>query len=308
MQFLMHLAAEYGVAFVFGVVLLEQLGLPLPAYPVLMLTGGLAARGDLSPVGLYAAAIIACLIADVAWYQAGQSFGRRVLRLLCRISLSPDSCVRQTETIFTRWGATSLLVAKFVPGFASVATALAGALGIRRASFLVFDTLGAAIWTGVGLLLGMLFSDAIGELMQTLTQLGRWGLGLILLALLLFVLSKWWQRYRFNRQLRMDRLSVADLAALLENGERPLIVDARSAFGRDEGRIPGAVPYATTGTWPEALGSHPRDGLIVVYCACPNDATAVTTARKLLEQGYKRVRPLAGGIDAWVAAGGALER
>ncbi len=307
MDFLMRLAAEYGVALVFGVVLLEQLGMPLPGYPVLMVTGGLAARGELSMAGLFGAAVVACMIADGAWYQAGQWFGRRVLKLLCRISLSPDSCVRQTESIFTRWGAASLLAAKFVPGFASVATALAGALGIRRSSFLIFDTLGAAIWSGVGLLLGALFADAIGELMQTLTQLGRWGLGLILVALAVFVLSKWWQRYRFNRQLRMDRMSVADLSAMLDSGERPLIVDARSAFGQGDGRIPGAVAF-TNDPWPDELGQHPKDALVVVYCACPNDATAVTTARKLLERGFRQVRPLAGGIDAWVAAGGVVER
>lgn len=302
----MRLAENFGPLVVFMTVLLGQLGIPLPAYAVLILTGGLAAHGQLSLPGLFAAALAGCVIADSAWYLAGQRFGRRVLGLLCRVSLSPDSCVRQTETIFSRWGAASLLVAKFVPGFSSVATALAGALGIRRASFLLFDSLGSALWIGVGLLLGTLFADAIGELISTLGALGLWGLGLVALALALWVLAKWWRRYRFNRQLRMDRMSVADLSALLDSGERPLIVDARSALGRAEGRIPGAIPFVVD-PWPEALGQHPKDALVVVYCACPNDATAVTTARKLLERGFRRVRPLAGGIDAWVAAGRTVE-
>lgn len=303
----MRLAEDSGILVVFVTVLLEQLGIPLPAYPVLMLTGGLAAHGKLPLAGLFCAGVAGCVIADSIWYQAGTRYGRRVLGLLCRISLSPDSCVRQTETIFARWGAASLLAAKFVPGFSSVATALAGALGIRRPSFLLFDALGSAVWIGVGLLLGTLFADAIKELIATLASLGLWGLGLVAAALALWVLSKWWQRYRFNRQLRMDRMSPADLSALLESGERPLIVDARSALGQADGRIPGAVPFVVD-PWPDALGQHPKDALVVVYCACPNDATAVTTARKLLERGYRRVRPLAGGIDAWVAAGGAVER
>ncbi len=307
MAFLLHLSAEYGLLMVFGVVLLEQLGMPLPGYAVLILTGGLAAHGALSLPALLAAAVAACLIADSLWYQAGTLFGRKVLGLLCRISLSPDSCVRQTESIFIRWGAASLLVAKFVPGFASVATALAGAMGIRRGSFLLFDALGAALWSGVGLTLGVVFADTIGDVMHTLSRLGHWGVGLVALALLLFVLNKWRQRYRFNRQLRMDRMSVADLSARLAAGERPLIVDTRSTLGWAEGRIPGALALGGE-PWPAEVGLYPKDELVVVYCACPNDATAVTTARKLLQRGFRKVSPLAGGIDAWVAAGGPVER
>src|SRR6202795_1640037 len=104
-----------------------------------------------APAGALAAAksvVAAALVADTGWYLAGRKFGIRILALLCRMSLSPDSCVRQTESIFERFGATSMVFAKFVPGFASVATALAGAMRLRYAVFVLFDAVGAGLWVG----------------------------------------------------------------------------------------------------------------------------------------------------------------
>ena len=100
----------------------------------------------------------ATLIADNLWYWAGERLGRRVLRLMCKLSLTPDGCVRQTESIFLRFGPASLVVAKFVPGFASVSTAMSGALHIRRATFVLFDAIGSALWIGLGVALGWLFA------------------------------------------------------------------------------------------------------------------------------------------------------
>lgn len=306
MELLIRLISEYGLLFVFFNILAQQLGAPLPAYPVLMVTGALAARGQLNLAALLGTAVAACLLADTAWFLIGGWMGRRVLRLLCRISLSPDGCVRQTESIYTRFGAPSLLVAKFVPGFATVATAMAGAMRIRRRPFLMFDAGGATLWAGVGLALGWLFASAIEEIINTLAELGKWGLMLLTLAAALYVAWKWWQRHRFNVQLRMARVSVDSLAELLDRGERPLIVDVRSAAAREDGRIPGAILALGDALAPELL-AHPKDAMVIVYCACPNDASAVLAARKLLERGFRNVRPLAGGIDAWIAAGHALE-
>ena len=306
MELLIRLISEYGLLFVFFNILAQQLGAPLPAYPVLMVTGALAARGQLNLAALLGTAVAACLLADTAWFLIGGWMGRRVLRLLCRISLSPDGCVRQTESIFARFGAPSLLVAKFVPGFATVATAMAGAMRIRRRPFLMFDAAGATLWAGVGLALGWLFASAIEEIVNTLAELGKWGLMLLALATALYVTWKWWQRHRFNVQLRMARVSVDSLVELLGRGEHPLIVDVRSATAREDGRIPGAILALGDALAPELL-AHPKDAMVVVYCACPNDASAVLAARKLLERGFRNVRPLAGGIDAWIAAGHALE-
>jgi rhodanese-related sulfurtransferase len=177
---------------------------------------------------------------------------------------------------------------------------------IPRGAFLLFDLLGSALWVGVGLALGWLFAPAIEQIVEALAQFGKWGLMLLALAIALFVASKWWQRYRFNKQLKMARVSVDSLGALLDRGERPLIVDVRSRAARDEGRIPGAIVGLDGELAPELL-AHPKEALIIVYCACPNDASAVLAARKLLEHGFRDVRPLAGGIDAWMAAGRPLE-
>lgn len=306
MDTLIRLIADYGLLVVFVNILVQQLGAPVPGYPMLLITGALAARGELNVLALLGTAVLACLIADSIWYAIGARSGRRVLRTLCRISLSPDGCVRQTESIFTRFGAPSLLLAKFIPGFASVATALAGAMRIPRGAFVLFDALGATLWVGVGLALGWLFAPAIREIAAGLAQFGQWGLMFIALVIALFIAAKWWQRHRFNVQLRMARLSVESLSELLDRGERPLIVDVRSKAARDDGRIPGAILSLGDELGPE-LTAHPKEALIVVYCACPNDASAVIAARKLLERGFRDVRPLAGGIDAWTAAGLALE-
>jgi membrane protein DedA with SNARE-associated domain/rhodanese-related sulfurtransferase len=257
---------------------------------------------------LLLAAVAASMIADFAWYLAGSRLGRPVLRTLCRISLSPDSCVRQTESIYLRWGAPSLLVAKFIPGFAAVATALAGSIGTRLWVFLLFDGLGALLWAGLAVGLGVAFQNAVNDVIEVLEQLGKWGLLAIIAAFALIVIMKWWQRQRFYRQLRMARISVGELRNLLDRGGLPVILDVRSPLlqGQD-GRIPGAIPInaKTFGDAPPELSAN---GEVIVYCACPNEASAALIAKRLIAQGYSRVRPLQGGIDAWIAAGYAIER
>jgi membrane protein DedA with SNARE-associated domain/rhodanese-related sulfurtransferase len=307
MQQLVSLLEQYGLSFVFLHVLAEQAGVPLPAYPTLIVAGALIAHANYDAPQLLFAAVAASLIADFAWYLAGARLGRPVLRTLCRISLSPDSCVRQTESIYLRWGAPSLLVAKFVPGFAAVATALAGSIGTRLWVFLLFDGLGALLWAGLAVGLGLAFQNAVNEVIEVLEQLGKWGLPAIIAAFALFIALKWWQRQRFYRQLRMARISVAELRALLDRGELPVILDVRSPLAQgQDGRIPGAIPV-------NAMTLHDRPaemsaaGEVIVYCACPNEASAALVAKRLIQQGYSRVRPLHGGIDAWIAAGYAIE-
>ena len=112
---MIRLIAQYGLALVFANVLAEQIGLPVPAVPTLIVAGALAADGTLSALTLFGVAVVASGIADTIWYVAGRLYGRAVMRTFCRISLSPDSCVRQTEDRFERWGALTLVLAKFIP-------------------------------------------------------------------------------------------------------------------------------------------------------------------------------------------------
>ncbi|MBP6018574.1 MAG: DedA family protein/thiosulfate sulfurtransferase GlpE [Burkholderiaceae bacterium] len=302
MDYLLHLIEQYGLGLVFLNVLIEQLGTPLPSYPTLVITGALLERSSYSAPLLLAVAVLAALLADFTWYLAGKRYGRKVMSLLCRISLSPDSCVSQTESVYLRWGVSSLLVAKFIPGFASIASALAGALGTRPLKFMVFDSLGAALWAGSAIYLGSLFSTTVDDLLDVLVSLGKWGLLLVGIALCAFVAQKWWQRHRFVQSLCMARISVDELYQLMQTGEAPAILDVRSVLLPGESRIPGAVMISVNDPLPESLDLKP-EGEVIVYCACPNEASAAQVARQLIKLGYSHVRPLEGGIDAWVAAG-----
>ena len=308
MTHLIELIREYGLGLVFLNVLGLQAGLPVPAYPTLIVAGALLMPDSPSALRVLGTGVLAALVADTLWYLAGRRFGTRVLRTLCRISLSPDSCVRQTESIFERFGPASMLFAKFIPGFASVATAMAGAIRMPWWRFAIFDGLGAALWVGVALGLGRLFREAIGEVLATLQSLGKYGILLLAAALAAYIASKWWQRRMFIRQLRMDRVTVHELYEMIGRQQVRAILDVRSSLTqRASGRIPGAHVIDMERI-AESIAGVPTDGEIVVYCACPNEASAVKVAESLRRQGFRRVRPLLGGIDAWIEAGFDVER
>jgi membrane protein DedA with SNARE-associated domain/rhodanese-related sulfurtransferase len=269
----------------------------------MLIAGALLDKGNYQLNQLIFAIVTASVIADLFWFEAGRRYGDRVLKLLCRISISPDSCVRQTESIYTRWGASSLLVAKFIPGFASIATALAGVVGTSRTRFIFFDTIGAALWGGSAIGLGYLFRDAVQDVLAVLERLGQIGIALALMAFALFLAMKWWQRARLFKQLRMARISPSELAKLIHAGLAPVVLDVRSEESRQRtGFIPNsrAVSQDKLDVDLEDLS---RDAEIIVYCTCPNEVSAARVAKLLMQRGFVRVRPLAGGLDAWVAAG-----
>ena len=307
MSHLIDLIQQYGLAFVFVNVLALQAGLPLPAYPTLIVAGALAAAGGTPVYQLVGVGIVGALIADTGWYAAGRRFGMRILGTLCRVSLSQDTCVRQTESIFQRFGPSSMLFAKFVPGFASVATALAGAIRLNYLKFVAFDAVGAGLWVGVGVGLGFLFRDAIGDVMDKLSSLGKYGVMLVVAGFALWILVKWFRRYIFTRQLRMDRVTVQELRDLMNEQKVKALVDVRSPLTQAAtGRIPGARAIDMQKIR-DGFKDVPADGEVIVYCACPNEATAVKVAEKLKKVGFKRIRPLLGGIDAWIEAGHEVE-
>lgn len=307
MDHLIALIQQYGLGLVFLNVLALQAGLPLPAYPTLLVAGALAASGGTPVYQLVGVGVAGALIADTGWYIAGRRFGLRILSTLCRVSLSQDSCVRQTESIFQRFGPSSMLVAKFVPGFASVATALAGAIRLNYLKFVAFDTVGASLWVGVGVGLGYLFRNAIGDVMNELSSLGEYGVVLIVVVFALWIVVKWLRRRMFARKLRMDRITVAELRDLLKDKKVQALVDVRSALTQAAtGRIPGARTIDMKKI-DEGFKGVPVDGEVIVYCACPNEATAVKVAQKLRKLGFTRIRPLLGGIEAWIEAGHEVE-
>ena len=301
MSKLILLIQTYGLLIVFGTVLLEQIGLPIPAFPILIVAGALAIDGDISwPVAL-AVSVLACLISDFFWFRAGRFYGRRILKLLCKISLSPDYCVSQTENKFSRFGDKSLIVAKFIPGFNTIAPPLAGALGTSTPRFLAFSVLGGLLWSGVGLGLGAYFHTSIDKVLDVLDTMGSTALGVLLVLLGAFVLYKYVERRRHRLANAIERIDMDELATLLAQGCDPLIVDARSATAVQlEPAVPGALQLHALDTQ-QLMATLDRDRHIVVYCSCPDDVTAAQVAKQFLSNGFHRARPLRGGLDAWNA-------
>src|SRR6202140_3376146 len=305
---LVLLLGQYGLAVVFANVLIEQLGLPVPAVPTLVVAGALAAEGALSMPLLFAVALLACSLADIAWYIAGRRYGNRVMKLVCRISLTPDYCVSETQARFERWGVNALVIAKFVPGLATIAPPLAGATRIGWPQFLFFNTLGASLWVGAGLGGGMLLGPQMERLLTKLDDIGSVAVVIIVTLLVAYIAFKWWERRRFFTMLRMARISVDELYRLIDAGTKPVVVDVRSPTGRalEPRQIPGALHVPL-----HAVDHHvkdlPRDREIILYCTCPNEATAAQVAKILMNSGFAKVRPLHGGLDAWTAAGYEVE-
>jgi membrane protein DedA with SNARE-associated domain/rhodanese-related sulfurtransferase len=306
---IIELIAQYGLLLVFVNVLIEQAGVPLPAVPTMIVAGALASTERLPLAGVVAVAVLACLLADYAWYAAGRYFGGGVMRTLCRISLSPDSCVKQSELRFQRWRGGVLLLAKFVPGLSTVAPPLVGAMGLRAAPFVFFDGMGSLLWVGVAVSLGYVFSTQIDALLVTLANAGSVALMLIGSLLVLYIIMKWWQRHRLIRALRMARITVQELSDELNKGRNPAIVDVRSEAARmlDSRIIPGAL-LADVNSVDLIVNAVPLDAELVIYCTCPNEASAALVAKALMSRGYKRVRPLLGGLDAWDEAGYPINR
>jgi membrane protein DedA with SNARE-associated domain/rhodanese-related sulfurtransferase len=301
---LVSVIADQGLALVFANVLLQQLGVPIPAEPTLVVAGSLAARGLLPLPGLVAVTWLAVLIADSTWYWLGRRYGNQILRVVCRLALSPDSCVRTTEQTFARWGLKSLAVAKFIPGFSMVAPPLAGAMRSRWSSFLFFDLVAAALWSSVGIGAGLVFYRQVDRVLAALTGLGGWAPVLAGLALGVLVGGKWVQRRRFYRRLRMARITVGELRRLVDSGAEPVVFDVRTASARerDRQRIPGAIAFDLSQV--DAVVAELSGGReIILYCNCPSEASAARIARLLMDRGVRSVRPLAGGLQAWIDAG-----
>lgn len=298
--------AQYGVPLIGLNVLLQQLGLPIPAVPTMMLAGALAIAGRIDFASAFAISVAASLLADLLWFWAGRRYGYPVLRFLCRISLSPDTCVRQTEGIFERWGFFSVVISKFVPGFATVAPPIAGALRMRVASFVVASIASASLWVGAAMITGALFARQIEialAWMEGHLALAAAGLAALVGA---YIVVKAVQRWRMSRFLAAAIISVDELRERLSSEPRPFLIDVGSTLAHNaRPHIPGAVMLDLDAI--ARSDDFPDDRDIVLYCACPNEESARRGAQLLMRKGYRRVRPLVGGIDAWSAAGHPVE-
>jgi membrane protein DedA with SNARE-associated domain len=257
---------RHGYALLFLWVLVEQSAIPLPSIPLLLAAGSLIRGGRLHVVIAIVCCTAAALIADSIWFELGRWRGRGILRLLCRVSLEPDSCVRQTENAFVKYGMKSLLIAKFIPGLNTVAAPLAGNSGSSLGRFLLYDAAGAALWSGFYIALGFFFSAQVEMLLAYASTMGS---RLFLLVAVLFALwigRKYVQRQLFLRRLRGNRILPDELNERLNAGEDLVIVDLSSRLSEDSQGIPGAIRLSV-----EELTARsrdiPRDREIILLCS-----------------------------------------
>jgi membrane protein DedA with SNARE-associated domain/rhodanese-related sulfurtransferase len=299
-----HILLTYGYLLLFAWVLAEQLGLPLPATPALMAVGALSAERQMSFPLAMVLAVIAVLIADTTWFYIGRRQGHRVLRMLCKLSMEPTTCVRRTKDSFGRRRGLLLMSAKFVPGLGLLTPPVAGENGMPLWSFLMYDTIGACLWVGTMMVIGRFFGDLLNRNPSLLQWVGRFSGALLILGIAAFILVRLWRRHAVLKELAAARLEPEELKRQLDSGEEAYIVDLRHPLEllADPFTLPGAIHFS-----PDALAARheeiPRDRDVVLYCTCPSEATAAKTALTLHKLGVDRVRPLKGGFDEWKRRG-----
>ncbi len=304
MNDLIQFVVRHGYLLVFAWVFVEQAGLPIPSAPLLLAVGALAGTREMNLGLAISVAVLAALASDSMWYELGRRKGVRVLQLLCRISLEPDSCVRRTQMSIGRSGVRVLLVAKFVPGLNAVAAPFSGIIRTGWRRFLLFDLLGALLWAGSFTVTGYVFSGELERVAARAAVLGEWLLVLLLAAFSGYILWKFYNRRRFLRRLKIARITPEELKGKMDAGEDVIIVDLRHAldFASQPETIPGAL-HMDAAELEEATQVIPRDREIVLFCACPNEVTAARLALLLRSKGITRIRPLAEGYEGWRSRG-----
>ena len=297
------LLARWGAWLLFGISLAGRAGLPVPVEPFLICAGALVGDGTLGLGAALFAAMMGCLLGDHAWYAAGRWRGRALLAGICRISISPDTCVRKTDDMIVRYGPALLLVAKYIPGIATVAIPTAAASGLSYRRFLVNDVAGSALWCGPLVGLGWIFGREVRALLDIAARWGGWALALAAALFAAYIGAKLVRRARLRKLYHLVRIAPGDVARLLaEDGMAVVILDARSRLARetDARRLPRAIDVDDE-TVIESLPVGLRGKTVITFCTCPNEASAALLAERLLHAGYERVRVLTGGEDALVA-------
>ena len=298
MQIVPTFVTQHGYTLLLAAVLVEQIGLPVPSVPVLLAAGALAAAGGMHVAAIIGVVWVAALMVDIAWYESGRRRGTRVLNFLCRLSQEPSSCAQNVQGLFARWGARTLLFAKFVPGFGIAAPPVAGAIRLRVWKFLLYDSLGILLWAGVYVGLGYLLSDQIEQIARYSYRVGASVVILVIVGTLTgYILRRYWKRRQFLRELRMARITPEELRDKLNAGENLFLVDLRHPldFLPHPYLIPGAVrmPMAEL---ERRHGEIPRDRDVVLYCTCPDEGSSARTALLLKQKGITPSTPARGRL------------
>jgi membrane protein DedA with SNARE-associated domain/rhodanese-related sulfurtransferase len=300
LDFFLHYA--YWILFLW--VMIEQFGVPIPSIPILLTAGTLTATHKLSLPLVLISVTLGSLVSDSAWYLMGKRYGGGVVKLLCRLSMESNTCVRRTENYFTKHGSGALVLAKFIPGLGSVAAPIAGQTGMKYRFFAVFDTAGILLWAITFTLIGRFFGDVLKRNPNALQWVGHFAFLLFVLLLLGFLIWRFFRQRAFLREIRMARLDPAELKTMLDREQPVYIVDLRHPLDYlpDPRTLPGAV-LLSPDTLVQQSDDIPRDRDVVLFCTCPSEATAAKMALTIRKLGVYRVRPLRGGFDEWKRLG-----
>lgn len=298
---------QYGYVILFTWVLVEQIGVPIPSAPLLITAGTLSATHKINLPFALLAIVLGCLVSDTTWYFMGKRYGGVVVRLLCRLSMESNTCVKKTEGYFTRNGERALLVAKFIPGLSTVAPPIAGQTNMPLHLFLAYDAAGSLLWALAFTLGGRFFGDFLKH-SNIVSSVSHSAGVLFILLLIGFLIYRFTRQRAFIKEMRTARLEPNDLKNMLDNGQQIYIVDLRHPLDYlpDPRTLPGAV-LLTPDKLVEHTDSIPRDRDVVLFCTCPSEATAAKMALTLRKAGIFRVRPLRGGFDEWKRLGYPLE-
>jgi membrane protein DedA with SNARE-associated domain/rhodanese-related sulfurtransferase len=300
----LQFVVRHGYLLVFAWVFVEQAGLPIPSAPLLLAAGALSGMHQMNLGTAILFAAVGAVASDSMWYELGRRKGVRVLQLLCRISLEPDSCVRRTQVSFARNGPRVLLGAKFIPGLNAMAAPLAGIIRMGWRKFLLYDAIGALAWASIFAIAGYAFSGELERIAASVAYLGEWLVVVLLAAFAGYILWKFYNRQKFLRKLKIARITPEELKEKIDAGEDVLVVDVRHSldFDANPETIPGAL-HIDAADLEEAYEVIPRDREIVLFCACPNEVTAARLALLLRSKGITRIRPLSEGYEGWRSRG-----
>jgi membrane protein DedA with SNARE-associated domain len=263
------LMALHGYALLFGLLLVEAVGLPFPAAIALVAAGAAVAAHALWGPYILVAAVTALLLGDTVQFWLGRYMGWLLLGFLCRVSINPETCILRSAESFYKRGKVTLVIAKFIPGVNTMAAPLAGSMRMRFGQFLYLDFAGALLYSSTYLLVGYLSRDFLAAILRGFHAAGLAVEGVVVVALVVYSVYRVLQ-YRKNKMYRVvPRIQVQELAARLASEEagRVLIVDVRSHGYYDSGsaRIKNSIRIEPNNL-DEEVKILPRDKDIYLYC------------------------------------------
>jgi membrane protein DedA with SNARE-associated domain/rhodanese-related sulfurtransferase len=302
-----HAWWDFGYAGVFVFVFMEQMGIPIPAFPALLAAGALVASGALNLAFCVIVAVIAALVADNIWYGIGRVKGLSVLHLMCRLSWKPDVCVGKTKSLFAHHGAKSLIFAKFIPGLSTLAPPLAGITQVPFNRFILYDGMGTLIWAIPPLLAGAYLqktSEALASRVHPMMPYLPW----ICLAMVSVVLIwRFLNRRIYLRALRQtmrEGIDPEELNRMIDRADDIVVVDIRDEMTARANPIAIAnarwIPLPTLAS---RISELPTDKPVIVYCDCPEAQGSAAAAKELQKKGVSLARPLSRGLRGWIAKG-----